>query len=230
MDSPLVLTSQLIPSEVDDQSHGLDVQWRYPLQLYEAALNYKDSKEVKIDQIKHRLGTPLQYEKFGFTHPLSNLNMGIKCSAYKTIPTMEEKVNGQLAIAMKLRSVDAADVARLIIEKHFIDKHTPQAFDDQFSLDKKEFTTMVDRIRWQETVIGKVKYGPQTSEEKVNLQFRRSLFVVKDITKGEKFTLTNIRSIRPGYGLAPKFLDQIIGKTATQKITAGTPLSRKLFK
>jgi DNA polymerase II large subunit len=120
MDSPLVLTSQLIPSEVDDQSHGLDVQWRYPLQLYEAALNYKDSKEVKIDQIKHRLGTPLQYEKFGFTHPLSNLNMGIKCSAYKTIPTMEEKVNGQLAIAIKLRAVDAADVARLIIEKHFI--------------------------------------------------------------------------------------------------------------
>lgn len=120
MDSPLVLTSQLIPSEVDDQSHGLDVQWRYPLQFYEAALAYKDSKEVKVDQIKHRLGTPLQYEQFGFTHHLSNLNMGIKCSAYKTIPTMEEKVNGQLAIAMKLRSVDAHDVARLIIEKHFI--------------------------------------------------------------------------------------------------------------
>ncbi len=120
MDSPLVLTSLLIPSEVDDQSHGLDVQWRYPLSFYEAALQYKDSKEIKIDQIRQRLGTPRQYEQFGFTHPTTSINFGVKCSAYKTLPSMEEKLKGQIAIATEIRAVDATDVARLIIEKHFI--------------------------------------------------------------------------------------------------------------
>ena len=120
MDSPLVLTSLLIPSEVDDQSHGLDVAWHYPLQLYEAALQYKSAKDVKIDQIKHRLGTEKQYEGFGFTHAVSDLNNGVKCSSYKLIPTMEEKLAGQIRISQRIRAVNPADVARLIIEKHFI--------------------------------------------------------------------------------------------------------------
>ena len=120
MDSPLVLTSVLIPSEVDDQSHGLDVQWHYPLQLYEAAQQYKSARDVKIDQIKHRLNTEKQYEQFGFTHPVSNLNSGVKCSAYKTILAMDGKLKGQMEIAEKIRAVDASEVARLVIEKHFI--------------------------------------------------------------------------------------------------------------
>ncbi|MBI4152929.1 DNA polymerase II large subunit [Candidatus Woesearchaeota archaeon] len=120
MDSPLVLTSQLIPSEVDDQSHGLDIQWWYPLQLYEAALNYQNPRDVKIEQIKHRLETERQYEQFGFTHSVSNMNGGVKCSAYKTIPTMGEKLRGQIEIAKRIRAVDVDDVARLVIEKHFI--------------------------------------------------------------------------------------------------------------
>lgn len=120
MDSPLVLTSRLIPSEVDDQSHGLDVVWRYPPQLYEAALQYKNPWEVPIEQIRGRLNTELQYERFGYTHPVSSINIGVKCSAYKTIPTMEEKLRGQIELATKIRAVDAVDVARLVIEKHFI--------------------------------------------------------------------------------------------------------------
>lgn len=120
MDSPLVLTSRLIPSEVDDQSHGLDVAWRYPLQLYEAALDYKNPWEVKVDQIRQRLNTEQQYEHFGYTHPLQSINLGVKCSAYKTIPTMTEKLQGQIEIAAKIRAVDTEDVARLVIEKHFL--------------------------------------------------------------------------------------------------------------
>ena len=120
MDSPLVLTSVLIPSEVDDQSHGLDIQWWYPLQLYEAAARYQNPGDIKIEQIKHRLETEWQYEHFGFTHPVSNMNYGVKCSAYKTIPTMGEKVKGQIDIATKIRAVDVDDVARLVIEKHFL--------------------------------------------------------------------------------------------------------------
>ena len=120
MDSPLVLTVRLIPSEVDDQAQGLDVAWRYPLELYEAAAQYQDPWEVKVDQIRQRINTERQYEQFGYTHPVSSVNMGVKCSAYKILPTMEEKLRGQLALAVKIRAVQADDVARLVIEKHFI--------------------------------------------------------------------------------------------------------------
>jgi len=120
MDSPLVLTSKLIPSEVDDQVHGLDVSYEYPLELYEAALEYKNPWDVKIDQIKHRLGKPSQYENMGFTHDICDINSGILCSAYKTLPSMKEKLDGQMKLACLIMAVDEADVARSVIEKHFL--------------------------------------------------------------------------------------------------------------
>ncbi len=120
MDAPLVLTTVLKPAEVDDMVHKLDIGWRYPLELYEAGLNYKSPKEVKIEQLKSRLGTEGQYESMGFTHDCSDMNVGARCSAYKTIPTMEDKLKGQMALAEKIRAVNENDVARLVIEKHFI--------------------------------------------------------------------------------------------------------------
>ncbi len=127
MDSPLVLTSLLNPTEVDDQVHGIDVEWRYPLELYEAALDMKKPWDVKfgpeqkkIEQLADRLGTPLQYEKFGFTHQVDNFNKGVCCSAYKTQPTMEDKLLGQMEIAKKVRAVNIDDVAKLVIQKHFL--------------------------------------------------------------------------------------------------------------
>ncbi len=127
MDSPLVLTAFLNPTEVDDQVHGLDVVWRYPLELYEAALEMKAPWEVKsgpeqkkVEQISDRLNTPPQYEQYGFTHPTTNFNRGVQCSAYKILPSMEEKLAGQMAIAQKVRAVNMDDVAKLVIQKHFI--------------------------------------------------------------------------------------------------------------
>ncbi len=120
MDTPLVLTSILTPSEVDDMVFDLDIAWQYPLELYEAALQYKQPWEVKIKQIKNVLGKPEQYEKMGFTHDTTNINHTVRCSAYKTLPSMEEKLKGQMDIAEKLRSIDATDVAVLVIEKHFL--------------------------------------------------------------------------------------------------------------
>ncbi len=125
MDSPLVLTSILYPSEVDDQVHGLDVVWKYPLELYEASLDMKNPWEVlsnkkKIEQLADRLGTPHQYYDFGFTHPVENFNKGVLCSQYKIAPSMEEKLLGQMDIAKKLRAVDMDDVAKLVIQKHFL--------------------------------------------------------------------------------------------------------------
>ncbi len=120
MDSPLVLTSRLVPKEVDDMVHGMDVVWKYPLEFYEAALEYKFPWEVKIKQLNKRLGKSKQYEDFGFTHEVNNFNNGVRCSAYKQLPTMEEKVKGQMDLAEKIRAVNQVDVARLVIEKHFI--------------------------------------------------------------------------------------------------------------
>jgi len=120
MDTPLVLTSVLTPSEVDDMAFDVDIAWKYPLELYEASLQYKMPWDVKVPQIKACLGKPEQYEKMGFTHDITNINQTVRCSAYKTLPSMQEKLTGQMDLAEKLRSVDASDVARLVIEKHFL--------------------------------------------------------------------------------------------------------------
>lgn len=120
MDAPLVITSLLAPAEVDDMVFDVDIAWQYPLELYEAAAQYKMPWEIKIAQIKSLLGKPEQYEGFGFTHDTTDLNETIRCSAYKTLPTMEDKLKGQMELAEKLRAVETADVARLVIEKHFL--------------------------------------------------------------------------------------------------------------
>ncbi|MFC1686825.1 DNA polymerase II large subunit [Nanoarchaeota archaeon] len=120
MDAPLVITAILNPSEIDDQVHGLGVVWKYPLELYEAALEYKNPWDIKIEQLGNRLEKPSQYQDMGFTHKVDDFNQGIQCSAYKTLPTMEEKLNGQMEIANKVRAVDKEDVAKLVIEKHFL--------------------------------------------------------------------------------------------------------------
>ncbi|MEM4253903.1 MAG: DNA polymerase II large subunit [Candidatus Woesearchaeota archaeon] len=120
MDAPLVLTSILAPAEVDDMVLDLDIVWQYPLELYEAALQFKMPWEIKIKQIKQVLNTPEQYEGFGFTHDFTDMNETVRCSAYKTLPSMEDKLKGQMELAEKLRAVDMSDVARLVIEKHFL--------------------------------------------------------------------------------------------------------------
>ncbi len=120
MDAPLVLTSFLIPGEVDDEVHGLDISWGYPLELYEAALEYKNPWDVSILQIDNVLNTPKQYEGMGYTHETSSINKGVLCSSYKLLPTMEEKLKGQMDLAEKICAVDATGVAQLVIEKHLI--------------------------------------------------------------------------------------------------------------
>lgn len=119
-DAPLVLTSYLIPPEVDDMVFDVDISKRYPLEFYEACLQYKQPWDVEIEQLSKRLNKEGQYENFGFTHDTEDINSGVRCSAYKTLPSMEEKLKGQMELAEKIRAVDTEDVARLVIEKHFI--------------------------------------------------------------------------------------------------------------
>ncbi len=120
MDAPLVLTSVLLPAEVDDMAFHLDIVWRYPLQFYEAALEFKNPWDIKVKTITDVLNTPEQYQGMGFTHDFDNMNNTVRCSAYKTLPSMDEKLQGQMLLAERIRAVDTSDVARLVIEKHFL--------------------------------------------------------------------------------------------------------------
>ena len=120
MDAPLVLTTKLIPKEVDDMVFNLDIAWNYPKELYDAANEYKLPYDVKVPLVADRLGEENQYYGFGFTHDTDDLNEGVLCSAYKTLPSMAEKVESQMDLAVKIRAVDEKDVAKLIIDKHFI--------------------------------------------------------------------------------------------------------------
>jgi len=119
-DAPLVLTSILVPTEVDDMIFDLDVALRYTLEFYEATQIFELPWNVKIERFANILDAENKYSKIGYTHPVSDINAGVKCSAYKTIPSMEDKLKGQMMLADKIRAVDAADVARLVIEKHLI--------------------------------------------------------------------------------------------------------------
>ncbi|MBD3304706.1 DNA polymerase II large subunit [Candidatus Woesearchaeota archaeon] len=120
MDAPLVLTSVLLPGEVDDMAFQVDIPWKYPLDFYEATQEYKMPWEFKIKTISNTLGKPEQYEKMGFTHNFDSMNNTVRCSSYKLLPSMKEKLAGQMDLAEKIRAVDQADVARLVIERHFL--------------------------------------------------------------------------------------------------------------
>jgi sialic acid synthase SpsE len=115
-----------------------------------------------------------------------------------------------------------------IIEKHFIIDDA-KGLDDRFSLRVEDFKKMVQKIRENERVMGKVAYGPQTDAEKYNRGFRRSLYAIVDIKKGEMLTPENVRSLRPQVGLMPKEYDAVLGKVAATDIERGTPLTWELL-
>ena len=115
-----------------------------------------------------------------------------------------------------------------VIEKHLNLSHSNNSFDVRFSVEPREFAAMVKKIRQAEKVLGKPHYGLNNTAAEYNRNFRRSIFVVQDMKKGEQFTSKNIRVIRPAYGLAPKYYEEMIGKTAKEDIEKGTSLSSKL--
>lgn len=115
------------------------------------------------------------------------------------------------------------------IEKHFTLSRSEGGVDSKFSLEPKEFKKLVEKVNKAKLIFGKPTYGPTPSEDLV-LKNRRSLYVVKDINCGETFSHNNIRSIRPGLGMKPKYLKKIIGQKATQDILAGTPVRIEMIK
>jgi len=125
--------------------------------------------------------------------------------------------------------VAAVALGACIIEKHFTLSRKMIGPDSAFSLEPDEFEKMVQAIRTAEKSIGKVHYGGSDKEFKSRV-FRRSLFIIKDIKKGELFTEDNVRSIRPAYGLHPRYIKEIMGRQAKIDIKKGTPLSWDLIR
>lgn len=115
-----------------------------------------------------------------------------------------------------------------IIEKHFILDKSIGGPDASFSMDEGEFTEMVKAVREAEKAIGKVDYT-LTEKQKKGRDFSRSLYVVEDIKAGEKITGENVRSIRPGFGMHPKYLKEIIGKAIKKNVDKGTALTTDLI-
>lgn len=122
MDAPLVMSSRIDPSEIDDEAHNMDIVRRYPLEFYEATREMADPEVVEewIQLGEDTLGTDDEYRGFDHTHDTTNIAMGPDLSAYKTLGDMMEKMDAQLELARKLRAVDETDVAERVIEYHFL--------------------------------------------------------------------------------------------------------------
>ena len=116
-----------------------------------------------------------------------------------------------------------------IIEKHFTLDRNGGGPDDSFSLEPTELQQLCTGAKTAWSALGQVDYSRKTSEVG-NVKFRRSLYFVKDLQVGETITADAVRSVRPGFGLAPKYLSDVIGKTVTQPILANTPVNRNVFK
>ncbi len=121
MDAPLVLSVILNPTEVDDESHNMEVCRRYPAQFYEMVSEARHPRDVEslVDIISSRLNTLVQYEGFGFTHNTTSFDIGPKNSRYKILETMNDKLEAQLRLATLIKAVDSQDVAQRVLSTHF---------------------------------------------------------------------------------------------------------------
>lgn len=153
--------------------------------------------------------------------PLEEMNLA-------SIPDMKNKFNVPVGLSDHTLSIEtpitALALGACVIEKHFIIDRAIGGPDAEFSLNIQEFSDMVSSVRKTEKLIGKVNYELSDKALK-NREFSRSLFVAEDIKTGEIFTEKNIRSVRPGFGLAPKYLNHILGKKAKVNLKKGTPLT-----
>jgi len=157
----------------------------------------------------------------GYPAPAEQYNL-------RTIPDLANRFN--VIPGLSDHTIDNATavasvaLGACVIEKHVTLDRSGGGADDSFSLEPKELTQLCIDANTAWSSLGKVNYE-RTASEMANIKFRRSLYVVKDIKKGEEFSPENIRSIRPGYGLAPKEINVIISKKASKDIAKGTPVS-----
>jgi len=153
-------------------------------------------------------------------------------SHVRTIPHMRELFRCEIGLSDHTMGVGAAVAAvalgATVVEKHFTLRRADGGVDSAFSLEPEEFATLVVETEraWQS--LGDIRYG-RLEQENGSLRFRRSIYAVKDIRAGETLTRENIRCIRPGLGLPPKYFDLLLGRTVRQDIKRGTPMTFDLL-
>jgi len=156
------------------------------------------------------------------TYPATPENTNVR-----TIPHMRALFGCEVGLSDHTMGLGVAVAAvahgATVIEKHFTLRRADGGVDSTFSLEPEEMRSLVIETEraWQS--LGTVSYGP-TAQEVPSLQFRRSIYVAEDIRAGEPFTSTNLRAIRPGFGLPPKYMDVLLGRHATRDLKKGTPL------
>jgi len=144
-----------------------------------------------------------------------------------TIPHLRELFDCEVGLSDHTMgvgvSVASVALGTTVIEKHFTLNRVDGGVDSAFSMEPTEMAALVveSARAWQ--ALGKVSYG-QTAAEKNSLQFRRSLYVVQDLKAGDMLTRENLRAIRPGLGLPPKYLEQMLGKSVIRDVARGTAL------
>ncbi|MFT9819920.1 pseudaminic acid synthase [Lysinibacillus sp. NPDC056185] len=157
------------------------------------------------------------------TYPATPDNTNIS-----TIPHMRDLFNVQVGLSDHTMGtgVAVASVAlgATVIEKHFTLNRADGGVDSVFSMEPAEMKALVEETERAWLAMGKIKYGP-TEKEEASLKFRRSLYASKDIKTGEKFTMDNVKIVRPGYGLEPKYINHVLGKEVKFDISRGTPIS-----
>lgn len=149
-----------------------------------------------------------------------------------TIPHMRQMFSCDVGLSDHTMGIGTAiasvALGAVLIEKHFTLRRSDGGVDSAFSIEPDELKSLVVESERAYKAVGRIKYGVQEAEEK-SVKFKRSLFVVKDVCKGEKFTKDNIRVIRPGSGIQPKFYEIVLGKTSNSNIKAGTPLTWEII-
>lgn len=145
-----------------------------------------------------------------------------------TIPHMQQLFNCQVGLSDHTMgtgvAVAATALGATVIEKHFTLRRADGGVDSAFSMEPEEFKRLAEETNSAFLALGHIQYGVQEAEEKSRL-FKRSIYVVKDIEPGETFTAENIRVIRPGDGLHPKYYEKLLGQTARMAYRKGTPLT-----
>jgi pseudaminic acid synthase len=174
-------------------------------------------------------------------HKMNNYNVVLlKCTSeypakiqdmnLLTIPNLRDTFNVDVGLSDHTlghtSAIVSVSLGARIIEKHFILDKAIGGPDSSFSLDPQQFKQLVETVREAEKALGKVNYEIDYKKRN-SRKFGRSLFIVQDIKRGEFFTEKNIRSIRPNFGLHPRYINEVIGKEATQDLKRGTPLSWK---
>ena len=151
----------------------------------------------------------------------------------RTIPDMAERFKVSAGLSDhsmgSLAAVVGVSLGACVVEKHFCLNRELKTPDSAFSMEPEEFARMVEDIRGAEKLLSPSSYELSEKEQK-SMVFRRSLFTVRDIREGERFTPENIRSIRPGYGIKPKFYRDILGGKVRNNISRGTPIGAQDIK